>query len=526
MANDAAAPRIEVRQLAKAYGDCVANRSVSFSVRPGSIHALVGENGAGKSTCMKMLYGLEAPDSGAILISGTPVRFKSPRDAVRRGIGMVHQHFMLASPLTGLDNVLLGAEPAQSFWGKLPRFLRMIDRSHARETLRKLATDFGIAVDLDRPVGTLAIGLQQRLEILKLLYRHADTLILDEPTAVLTPNEVDDLFRNLRRLRSEGRTIIIITHKLREVLALADDVTVMRRGESVASRPVSGLNERALAELMVGRPVQLTVSAPAPSAPGAPSLEVKHLSLGIKGRKQKLRDLNFSVKSGEIVGIAGIEGNGQSELMDLLQSPFKYFRAKEGRLTASGSIKLFGQEGKLLRPAEVLKLGVGIVPEDRHRQGLLLSQNLEQNFLLGLQRFPPLKRYAFINGAELGRRTARVIHDFDIRPATRNAIAGGLSGGNQQKLIMARALERNPKLLFCAQPTRGVDVGSIEFIHRELLRFRAAGCAILLVSSELDEITALSDRILVLFEGRIVFSCARGESDERTLGEAMGGGFA
>jgi simple sugar transport system ATP-binding protein len=521
-------PAVELIGLAKQFGDCVANRDVTLSVPRGTIHALVGENGAGKSTAMSMLYGLIRPDAGEIRIDGRRLELRSPRDAARAGIGMVHQHFMLAGPVSGLDNILLGAEPAPAAgWVRLlPPPLRPIDRRGARARLEALAAEQRFAVDLDAPVETLPVGVQQRLEILKLLFRDAGILILDEPTAVLTPQETDELFQNLRRFRDAGKTIIIITHKLREVMSLADDVTVLRRGEVVAQRKRSETSEAELAALMVGRAVRLTAEAPPPPRLGAPALAVERLTARRGRGKPALADVSLAVRGGEIVGVAGVEGNGQSELLAILSDPRAAFSARGGRRrlhATDGTLAVLGADARRDSARRVLERGVGVVPEDRLHQGLVVDFDLTRNFALGLQRLPEFSWRGLVRGAALLRRTREVIARFDIRPTDPAALAGSLSGGNQQKLVIARAFERRPRLLICAQPTRGVDVGAIEMIHAQLLAARAAGTAVLLVSSSLEEIMALSDRIVVLYEGRIAGVFARGEADEARLGAAMGG---
>ncbi len=525
MANSATPLAVELRGVAKRFGACVANRDVRLAVRSGTIHALVGENGAGKSTCMKVLYGLYPPDEGQVVVRGEACVFRSPHDAIAKGLGMVHQHFMLAEPYTGLDNILLGAEPAKLGFGWLPQALRPIDRAGALAKLEGLAKAYRFPVDLLKPAGRLPVGVQQRLEILKLLYRDVDILILDEPTAVLTPGEVEEFFANLRRLKGEGKTIIIITHKLREVIAIADDVTVIRKGEVVGAMPVKDATEASLAALMVGRAVNLTVAPPPLPKLGGPGLKLVGVTLKARGApKPLLEGLTFEVARGEIVGICGVEGNGQSELLELVGEPRPHFVGTLRRpLVATGQIEVLGQDVRALRARQLRRLGVGLVPEDRHRQGLILSFDLALNFLLGMQRTAEFCRFGFLRFTALGRRLKAAMERFDVRPAVPAALAASLSGGNQQKLVIARELDLAPSLFVCAQPTRGVDVGSIEFIHQQILATRARGAAVLLVSSSLEEVLALSDRILVFYEGRIAKSFQRGEASEATLGRFMGG---
>jgi ABC-type uncharacterized transport system ATPase subunit len=501
---------VEFENVSKSFGDVVANDGVTFSVRKGSIHGIIGENGAGKSTAMKLLYGLYRPDSGKglgqIRVNGKEVSFRTPQDAIKLGIGMVHQHFMLAGPYTVLDNIILGAEPSGRFGG--------IDRNAARERLTAIAQKYGLEVPFDRPVERVPVGVQQRIEILKALYRGCETLILDEPTAVLTPPEVEKLLLNLRSLRAEGKTILIITHKLKEVLAFTDHVTVFRQGKVSGELPTAEANVQKLADLMVGRKVTLSLDVPA-RTPDAAVLEVKDLCAK-RGDISVLTDVALSVRGGEIVGIAGVEGNGQSELLEAL------FHSAEKGTIESGSIRVLGEEVTGMRAAKILRKGVGFVPEDRHEQGLLLDRSVEDNFILGQQS--SYGWYGWLRRRWIRAGISRAITTFDIRPRRVDLKIRGLSGGNQQKVIIAREFEKDPKVLVVAQPTRGVDVGAIEFIHGRILKAREAGVGILLVSSELDEILQLSDRIVVLFSGRVVAEFARGEADEKRIGQVMGGG--
>ena len=500
---------VELRELTKQFGSCVANAGVSLRVQPGTIHGIVGENGAGKSTAMKMLYGIYRPDTGEILVEGKPCVWNSPSDAIARGIGMVHQHFMLAGPCTALDNILLGAEPGR--WG-------IIDRKAARSRLDALARQYGLPVAWDKPVEELPVGIQQRIEILKLLYRDAKILILDEPTAVLTPQESNELFSNLRRLRNEGKTILLITHKLREVMAITDRVTVLRAGKSTGEVETAKTNPGELAGLMVGRKVELTISV-APAKPRAEfALEVADLNLaGAVGGKPRLNGVNFNVRRGEIVGVAGVEGNGQSELLQALLHP------REPGCRTSGKVKFLGREVTAWAAAKIRELGVAVLPEDRLHEALLPEQAVAENFLLGLQHRGEFNNLGFLRLEELAAATTRAMEAYDVRPRDLATPAGRLSGGNQQKLVVAREFERNPGMLIAAQPTRGVDVGAIEFIHRRIVRARDDGAGVLLVSFDLDEILTLSDRILVLYEGKLVAEFMRGQVTERELGQKMGG---
>jgi simple sugar transport system ATP-binding protein len=519
---------VELRGLSKAFGAVVANSGIDLKIAAGSIHAIIGENGAGKSTAMKMLYGMIRPDSGEILIHGASKQWRSPHDAIDCGIGMVHQHFMLAEPDTVLENIVIGSEPSASAWRWLPRFLRPLDLTAAREKLKAILHLYGLQLNLDARVGDLTVGIHQRIEIVKLLYRDANILILDEPTAVLTPQETADLFANLKRMRAEGKTILIITHKLKEVLELADEATIFRAGKIAGHRKISETTEEELATLMVGRKVSLMSDRMA-SRPdrsfGKPVLEVRDISLssGSGGdSREKLSNLRFEVRAGEIVGIAGVEGNGQSELLQILLHPQEY------RKRARGSIHVLGQavlsETSAWSTAAIKRLGVGAISEDRHREGLFLDRPMVDSFLLGKQRYAPYSRLGLISESALRSETLKAMEAFDVRPRDLDIPARGFSGGNQQKVIIARELQGESKLLIAAQPTRGVDVGAIEFIHERILEARDRGAGILLVSSELDEVLSLSDRVLVMYDGKIVASLEREQADEKTLGRLMGGG--
>ena len=511
---------LELRQLSKRFGAVQANVGVSLSVQPGTIHGLIGENGAGKSTAAKMIYGLYKPDSGEIQIRGEHKIWKSPADAIAAGIGMVHQHFMLAGPHTALDNVVLGAEPAKARLDWMPRFSRPLDRASARKRLEKICKENGFQVDWDAPISSLSVGIQQRIEIVKLLFRNADILILDEPTAVLTPQETQDLFLTLRRLRDKGKTILIITHKLKEVMAITDRVTVFRQGKISGAIETKDASPEKLAELMVGRKVQLKIEKPPAPKTGEKVFEMNAVTLKGSGGRDSLRDLSFSVRAGEVVGIAGVEGNGQSELLQSVLRPLPW--SKQRRL--SGEIRVLGKTTTRLETRQIRSLGVGFVPEDRHHEALLLESSVEENFLLGHQRDPRFSSGPMLRWSEIRSTVHAAADEYDVRPRDPSVLSKGLSGGNQQKLIIAREFFKKPKFLVAAQPTRGVDIGAIEFIHRRILDARTAGAGVLLISSELDEILALSDRILVLYEGHIVAEYARGQADEKTLGLKMGGG--
>ncbi len=510
---------VEFKGISKAFDQVRANSDLCLSVKKGSIHAIIGENGAGKSTAMKILYGIYPPDEGDIYVDGKlwggKESWSSPSDAISCGIGMVHQHFMLGGPYSVLDNILLGVETARKGWRWLPPALRPMDKISAKKKLDQISDQFGLHVDWHARVESLSVGVQQRIEILKLLYRDAKILILDEPTAVLTPQETVELFGYLRKLADQGKTVIIITHKLKEVMSLADRVTVFRAGHVVGEREIQATDVEDLATLMVGRKVNLKGEAPTSSVSDQPVLELKNVSVG-EG-KHRLQNLNFKVHSGEIVGISGVEGNGQSDLIQLLMHPKSHFTQLKG------TIRLLGNDVEHLTSREVKDLGMGVIPDDRHRDGLILDWPVSDNFLLALQRRKPFYRYGLISSEKLEKATARVLEAYDIRPRSTKLPISALSGGNQQKLVIAREFEYSPRFLIAAQPTRGVDVGAIEFIHKKILDARSRGSGVLLISSELDEILALSDRILVMYEGKIVAEFKRGEVNEKALGLRMGG---
>lgn len=510
-------PAVELRNIRKVFTHVVANDGVNLRVEKGTIHGLVGENGAGKSTTMKILYGIYRPDAGQILIDGQERKWNSPADAIEAGIGMVHQHFMLAGPYSALDNILLGSEPTHEKARYAPRAFRPLDRIRARRKLQRLAEQYGLPVDWDVPVEKLPVGIQQRIEILKLLYRDARILILDEPTAVLTPQETNELFENLKKLKSEGKTILIVTHKLREVMSFTDHVTVLRGGKMTGEVATSETSPQDLADRMVGRKVVLQVEIPPQPALGKPALKLSGLSLHREGAKSKLSNVTFEIRSGEIVGIAGVEGNGQSELLQALLHP------SDPECRTAGGVEVLGQDISEWETDRIKASGVGIVPEDRHLQGLLLERPLTENFVLGFHGTPEYSRNGFMNGSAVLSKTAAAVQEYDVRPPVPSALAGDLSGGNQQKLIIAREFSRKPRFLIAAQPTRGVDVGAIEFIHKRIIEARQGGAGVLLVSSELDEILSLSDRILVFYEGQIVAQYERGKVSERELGLKMGG---
>jgi ABC-type uncharacterized transport system ATPase subunit len=499
------APLLELEGIRKEFPGVVANDDVDFELRAGEVHALLGENGAGKSTLMNILYGLYHPDEGEIRLRGEPARISSPREAIDLGIGMVHQHFMLIPVMTVTENIVLGVEPNRG---------PLLNIDEARDRVRDISKRFGLAVNPDAKIESISVGQQQRVEILKALYRGADILILDEPTAVLTPQEADELFAILKSLQAEGKSIIFISHKLHEVLEIADRITVLRRGKTIETVPREGATEESLAKLMVGREVLLRVEKTAAAQPGETVLELADLHVRDQRGLEAVRGVSLQVRAGEIVGIAGVDGNGQSELIDAIAGLRK---AESGRVLVDG--KDVTDEGC----KECLDAGLGHIPEDRHRRGLILDFSLAENLALHDYDRPPGSRYGWLFPKRLVERAKGLLTEFDVRGGTPSTPAASLSGGNQQKVVLAREITRDPRVLVAAQPTRGLDVGAIEFVHRRLVDERDEGRAILLVSFELDEILSLSDRILVLYEGKIVGEYAPDVSEEE-LGIAMTGG--
>ena len=501
----AGAAAIELRDIDKSFGAVHAVRGVSLAVARGSITGLAGENGAGKSTLMSILYGLYRADAGQILIEGQAVDMASPRDAIAHGIGMVHQHFMLVDTFTVLENLVLGAEGG-------PLLARGM--AAARAELMRLGREYGLSVDPDARVADLSVGEQQRVEILKVLFRGARMLILDEPSAVLTPQETDRLFEILRALRERGVTVVLITHKLREVMAVADRVVVMRQGEVVAERRTVDTNTDELAELMVGRKVRLDLDK-GPPLQGESMLTARGLSLVDRRGVRLLDSIDLDLRAGEIVGIAGVSGNGQTELLQVLAGI---------RAPTAGRLEVCGRAvdpDHPIDPAEMRELGLAHVPEDRLRQGLVAAFEASETSILGYQDQPPYCRNHLLDAPAVGRHCAELMRRFDVRPQAPGLRSSHFSGGNQQKLILAREMSRLPKVLLVGQPTRGVDIGAIEFIHRELVKSRDAGCAILIVSVELEEILSLADRVLVMSGGRIVGEVSADQADERALGRMM-----
>jgi simple sugar transport system ATP-binding protein len=501
------APALEMRGITKRYPGVVANDRIDLEVRPGEIHALLGENGAGKTTLMNILYGLARPDEGEILLDGTPALIANPTDAIARGINMVHQHFMLVPVLTVAENILLGEETMAG-----PIFL---DTNEARRRIVDLGKRFGFEIDPDVKVGDLSVGWQQRVEILKALYRNAKVLVLDEPTAVLTPQETDEIFAVLRRLAQEGHSIVFISHKLYEVLAIADRITVIRRGRVVGSRIPSETDEEDLAALMVGRDVQLVVDR-GESHPGDVRLEVRGLKVRDDRGTEAVRGVDFDIRAGEIFGIAGVAGNGQDELVEAIVGL---------RKPADGTVTLDGKDVTNASTREMTNLGTGYVPADRHRFGLVLSFTVADNLVLTDYYRAPYAHGIVRDDDAIEARGATAVQEYDVRTPSPMALAGTLSGGNQQKLVVARELDGDLRLLVLDQPTRGLDVGSIEFIHRQAIKKRNAGSAVLLVSAELDEVLELSDRVAVMYRGQIVDIVDGRTADRNEVGMLMATGL-
>jgi general nucleoside transport system ATP-binding protein len=497
---------LELRGITKRFPGVVANDHVDFDLKRGEVHALLGENGAGKSTLMNVLYGLYRPDEGEIRLNGKPVSFSSAKDAIRAGIGMVHQHFMLIPVMTAAENIVLGNEPTEGHV--------LLDYREARKDVDEISRTFGFFIEPDRLIQDMTVGQQQRVEIVKALYRRADILILDEPTAVLTPQEATELFGILNSLKTEFMSIIFISHKLNEVLEIADRITVLRRGKIVGTVPREGATEPELARMMVGRDVVLRVEK-GPSRPQEPLLDVSDLNASDDRGVPKVRGVSVQVRAGEIVGICGVDGNGQTELIDCITGL---------RHPESGTITVGGKQlATHASPRDALEAGMGHIPEDRHRRGLVLDFTLAENLVLHDFEKEPNAKHGWLFPEGIVRRARRLLQQFDVRGGGPQTRAAALSGGNQQKVVLAREIGRDPRVLLAAQPTRGLDVGAIEFVHRRLVEERDEGRAILLVSLELDEILSLSDRILVMYEGQIVGEYSPTVSEE-TLGIAMTGG--
>lgn len=498
-------PIIKMHHITKQFGAVVANDSVDLEITPGEIHALVGENGAGKTTLMNILYGLLGADSGDIYINDKLTKIDSPTTAIKNGIGMVHQHFMLIPPFTVTENVILGKEPN--------RFRFLIDKLRAKQQVEAVSREYGLKVDPNNKIERIGVGIEQRVELIKILYREAKILILDEPTAVLTPQETDELFSILRQFRQQGKTIIFITHKLNEVIELSDRITVMKSGKAVGVLNTVETSKEEIARLMVGRDILFQVKK-TPAQLGETILEVAQVNAVNNKKLAILKDISFSIQAGEILGIAGVEGNGQTKLVEVLTGL---------RKISSGEIYLFEKKITNHSPVELFAQHIAHIPEDRLRRGLVLDFTVAENLILGRHQEPSFTRLGVLNSEQIWHNADKLINDYDIRPRNPKAYAWKLSGGNQQKVIIARELSRNPKLLIAAQPTRGLDIGATEFIHQQIIAVRDKSVAVLLISADLSEVMFLSDRIAVIYEGRIVDIVTTDKTNIRELGLMMTG---
>lgn len=500
----AAAPVVELKQITKRFPGIVANDSISLTLNKGEIHALLGENGAGKSTLMNIVFGLYQPDEGSIEIDGKPVIIDNPNKAIELGIGMVHQHFKLVEPFTVTENIVLGMEPKKGL---------KIDYKSAAEEVRKLSEQYGLQVDPNAKIHDISVGMQQRVEIMKTLYRGADILIFDEPTAVLTPQEITELMAIMKRLVAEGKSIILITHKLKEIMHISDRVTIIRRGKVIDTVNTSETNPNELAEKMVGRGVTFKVDKQAPHV-GSSVLKLTNVNSKSKDGIPVLNGLSFEVKAGEILGIAGVDGNGQSELIQAITGL---------RKIDSGSITVSGKEIANHSPRKISEMNVSHIPEDRHKHGLVLDFSVSENMVLETYYKSPYNQNGFLKMDVIDRHAEDLIKQFDVRTPSIETKARSLSGGNQQKAIIAREIDKNPTLLIAAQPTRGLDVGAIEFVQKQLIAQRDQGKAVLLISFELDEIMNVSDRIAVIYEGQIVGEVFPQDTNDQELGLMMAG---
>jgi ABC-type uncharacterized transport system ATPase subunit len=498
-------PIVQMRGIVKRFPGVVANAGIDFDLRQGEIHSLLGENGAGKTTLMNILYGLYEPDAGEILLRGQPVRFSSARDAINHGLGMVHQHFMLVPPFTVAENMILGQASPREPLIENPRAV------HQR--LHTISEQYGLAIHPEAEVWTLSVGEQQRVEILKALYRGAEILILDEPTAVLTPAEVEDLLAVLRRLTRDGKSIVFISHKLGEVLSISDRISVLRDGQMIDTVPAAGATKRDLACMMVGREVLLEVDR-GTASPGEPMLRIENLCARNERGLEALRDVSLEVCAGEILGIAGVAGNGQTELEEVIAGL---------RRPTSGSVQIGGREVTHASPQQIGECGLAYIPSDRYGRGLLPDFAVAENLVLQRIDQPPFTRRGWLRQKLIRREAQMLVRTFDVRTPSVDSAAGKLSGGNAQKMILARELARHPRVLLAAQPTRGLDVSAIEFVHRTLIQERDNGLAILLFSTELDEIMALSDRIAVMYGGQIIGTRDAQTADVHDIGLMMGG---
>ena len=501
-------PILELKNINKSFGHVQANKNINLKITQGTIHGIIGENGAGKSTLMSIVYGLYQADSGTISVSGKEIKLKSPRDSIESGIGMVHQHFMLVENFTVLENIVLGFEGEFVFGEKLKK---------AKQDLKNLCDTYKLNIDLDSVISDLSVGFRQRVEILKSLYRGAEIFILDEPTGVLTPQEVDELFKILRSLKEEGKTIVLITHKLNEIMDLTSEVSVMRQGEVVGHTKTTDTNKEKLAEMMVGRSVLLRLNKEEAKL-GDDVFKVENLTVKDDLDVTRVKNVNLEIRAGEILGLAGVTGNGQTELLEALSGI---------RKVESGAIYLndekISDKDNLLDPRELKEKGLAHVPEDRQRMGLVTDFKAYENLIFGYHDQEPYSKSSILKDNDILSYSKKVMEEYDVRPRSPQLITSNFSGGNQQKIILSRELNENPKILLVGQPTRGVDIGAIEFIHQRLIDMRDKGAAILLVSVELDEVLSLSDRILVMFDGNIVGERINKDVTDRELGLLMAG---
>jgi len=501
-------PILELKDINKSFGHVQANKDITLKINKGTIHGIIGENGAGKSTLMSIVYGFYQADSGTISINGNTINLKSPRDSILSGIGMVHQHFMLVENFTVLENIILGFEGEIVFGKKLEQ---------AKKNLKNLCETYKLNIDLDSIISDLSVGFRQRVEILKSLYRGAEILILDEPTGVLTPQEVDELFKILRSLQKEGKTIVLITHKLNEIMALTSEVSVMRQGEMVGHKKTESTNKEKLAEMMVGKSVLLRINK-TEAKKGDVVFRVNNLKVKDGLDVMRVKDVNLEIHEGEILGLAGVTGNGQTELLEALSGI---------RKIESGEIQLFNEiisnQNNFLNPKDLKEKGLAHVPEDRQRMGLISDFKAYENLIFGYHHQEPFSKSSILKEKDILTYSKKVMEEYDVRPQSPNLITSNFSGGNQQKIILSRELNENPKVLLVGQPTRGVDIGAIEFIHQRLIDMRNKGAAILLVSVELEEVLSLSDRIVVMFDGKIVGERVNKDVTDREIGLLMAG---
>jgi len=501
-------PILELTNINKSFGHVHANKNINLKINKGTIHGIIGENGAGKSTLMSIVFGLYQANSGTIKINGREIKLRSPKDSITNGIGMVHQHFMLVENFTVLENIILGFEGELIFGKNLEK---------AKKDLRNLCDMYKLNIDLNSTISDLSVGFRQRVEILKSLYRGAEILILDEPTGVLTPQEVDELFKILKSLKEEGKTIVLITHKLIEIMDLTSEVSVMRQGEIVGHTKTVNTNKEQLAEMMVGRNVLLRLDK-SDAKTGGVVFRVKNLTVKDDLDVTRVKNVNIEIRSGEILGLAGVTGNGQTELLEALSGI---------RKVESGDIYLdddkVSDSQKFLDPRALKEKGLAHVPEDRQRMGLVTDFKAYENLIFGYHDQPPFSKSSILNNKDIISHSKKIMQEYDVRPQSPNLITSNFSGGNQQKIILSRELNENPKVLLVGQPTRGVDIGAIEFIHQRLIDMRDRGAAILLVSVELDEVLSLSDRIIVMFDGKIVGEKENKNVTDRELGLLMAG---